>query len=203
MELEANSDTGDDAAGRNYGDNVIVIRKIATYVSCLVCMCLLAIFGVKGIFHHFILSLIFSFFFIVYLINFCYLEICAELPVKAIYTDEDLVNHHSFFGFPIRPVRTTTTTQGNLEDSFVSIPHSSSSSSRCVYSSSFSRPAPTLGEPIEAPPMVDADPNPPSYEEAMLLADTRPDVDCTYSTECETPPPAFELIEASSSWKNV
>jgi len=189
-------------------DSLMFYRKCFEYISCIVCLVIISVYGIKGIFKHLVISIIFSFFFILYLISFCYFDVFLAKSTKIVLTESDLTNP-SFFGLPIRSV-TYSLPSDDIEREHHHYSHRTPSvipHSHCTYSSSSSssRGQSSCHESIcrahggPAPPTT-LDIDPPSYQEALLLPPNPAEIQ--YHEECETPPPPFELVIAQSSGKD-
>ena len=170
----------------------IIIRKSFTYISCLVCMVLIAIYGIKGIFHELTISLLFLFFFAVYLVNFFYFDILLLKNNKVILIDDDIENP-TLFGFPIHSNLYSLRHQQTDEGYHGSLDHPMDGG---IQASRRNESITTSANDLRNSQA------PPSYQEVMaqsagttLASSTQ---EC--SIRCETPPPSFEHVKASSSW---
>lgn len=163
----------------------ILIRKSLSYVSCLICLVLIAIYGIRGIFRELSLSLIFLFFFIIHLINFFYFDILLVKSKKVILVDEDIENP-TLLGFPVRSSgyhMASTTDQG----------YHGSLDEQDTDGRQVTRPARRENASFVLEGEVDHKP-PPSYHEVMMADHGR--LDCS-GHQCETPPPEFESVKVT------
>lgn len=155
----------------------IVLGKGLGYVACLVCLVMIALHGIKGIFHDVQLFIIFLFFFVVYISSFCYFDLLHPNPKKIILTAEDLENP-SLFGFPVDNQRSS------YRHIDVGLHGSLGDRQDARAAGNFTSPATFQGSP-------------PPYHEAVNLPSVHTSVQIGRS---ETPPPDFEFVQASSSW---